>query len=133
MTEEGPTYTYTTERDEELVAMSDLERAFQTFWHILTSPLGLPDPVPEYRFHATRDWRFDFAWPDQLVAVELDGGTWAQGRHTRGAGYRADCVKANTAQMAGWIVLHFTTDMLQEDPKQVIRQIGDAIMERMPV
>jgi len=131
MTEEGPIYE--TERDEKLAAMSDLERAFQTFWHILTARLWLPDPVTEYRFDATRDWRFDFAWPDQLVAVELDGGTWTQGRHTRGTGYRDGCEKGNAAQAAGWIVLHFTTDMLQEDPKQVIRQIGDVIMERMPV
>src|SRR4051812_10049951 len=48
---------------------------------------GLPKPIAEYRFHPERGWRFDFAWPAQLVALEIDGAVYAQGRHTRGRGY----------------------------------------------
>ena len=66
-------------------------------------------PVPEYRFHPVRRWRFDLAWPALLLAVEVDGGTWVSGRHTRGAGYERDCEKLNAAVLLGWRVLRFTT------------------------
>ena len=46
--------------------------------------LNLPAPVPEFRFHPERKWRFDFAWPEHKIAVEQEGGVWIQGRHTRG-------------------------------------------------
>jgi very-short-patch-repair endonuclease len=72
----------------------------------------LPTPVREYRFHDTRAWRFDFAWPAALVAVEVDGGTWNGGRHSRGAGYANDCEKRNAAVLAGWRVLSVTSEMV---------------------
>lgn len=74
---------------------------------------GIPDPVSEYRFHPTRKWRFDFAWPDRWVAVEVEGGTWSGGRHTRGGGFQKDCEKYNNAALLGWIVLRFTKDMIE--------------------
>jgi len=67
-------------------------------------------PVPEYRFHPTRRWRFDFAWPDQQLALEIEGGVFIAGRHSRGAGYRADCEKASAAAILGWRVLRVTGD-----------------------
>lgn len=70
---------------------------------------GLPAPVQEHRFHATRRWRFDLAWPDLMIAVEVDGGVWSGGRHTRGAGFVADCEKVNEATAMGWRVFRFPT------------------------
>ena len=35
---------------------------------------GIAEPVYEYKFHPTRRWRFDLAWPDKKVAVEVQGG-----------------------------------------------------------
>jgi very-short-patch-repair endonuclease len=61
----------------------------------------LPEPVREHRFHAVRRWRFDFAYPDQKLAIEVEGGVWSVGRHTRGAGFTKDCEKYNTALMDG--------------------------------
>ena len=66
--------------------------------------------VKEYSFHDTRKWRFDYAFPDQRVAVEVDGAVWAQGRHNRPVGYIADMEKLNTAASMGWLVLRITTD-----------------------
>lgn len=66
--------------------------------------------VKEYRFHDVRKWRFDYAFPDQKVAVEVDGAVWTQGRHNRGAGYVADLEKLNTAVSMGWLVLRITTE-----------------------
>lgn len=73
---------------------------------------GLPEPVPEYQFHSARRWRFDFAWPMQRIAIEIDGGIWSQGRHTRGSGYLRDLAKFNAAMMLGWKVLKYAPDQM---------------------
>ncbi|MCG6308971.1 endonuclease domain-containing protein [Vibrio alginolyticus] len=75
--------------------------------------MGLALPEKEYRFHETRRWRFDFAYPEQQLAVEVEGGTWAGGRHTRGSGYEKDCEKYNAAALRGWSVLRFTGSMIK--------------------
>jgi very-short-patch-repair endonuclease len=74
---------------------------------------GLPTPEREFRFHETRRWRFDFAWPDRKLAVEVDGGVWTRGRHTRGAGFERDCEKLNEAVLLGWRVLRVTPGMVK--------------------
>lgn len=73
---------------------------------------GLPQPslhalapLGELVFAPPRRWRFDLAWPDRMLAVEVDGAVWTQGRHTRGSGFIEDCVKLNTATNLGWRVL----------------------------
>lgn len=90
---------------------SDLERTFYFQLRAARLAVGLE---LEYRFHPTRRWRFDFAWPDYKLAVEIDGGTWSSGRHTRGVGYEADCEKQAEAAIAGWRVIHFTGGMVND-------------------
>lgn len=68
----------------------------------------------EIRFHKTRKWRFDFSWKDKMIAMEIDGGTWVRGRHSRGKGARADAEKQNEANLLGWTVYRATTDMVQD-------------------
>jgi very-short-patch-repair endonuclease len=68
----------------------------------------VPQPVTEYRFHPTRKWRFDFCWPEQGLALEVDGGGFLQGRHSRGAGMEKDAEKFNEALVLGWKVLRVT-------------------------
>lgn len=75
---------------------------------------GLPRPEREVRFHPVRRWRFDLCFPAAMVAVEVDGGTWTAGRHTRGAGYERDCEKVNEAVALGWRVLRFTSAMVED-------------------
>ncbi len=75
---------------------------------------GLPAPQREFLFHKRRKWRFDLAWPDLLIAVEVEGGIWTNGRHVRGEGYEGDCEKYNEAQLAGWMVLRFTPGMIKK-------------------
>lgn len=77
---------------------------------------GLPEPTPEYKFHPTRKWRADYAFlfTTPRVLVEVDGGVWAQGRHTRGAGFIEDQRKLNAASLLGFTVLRYTPDRLAE-------------------
>ena len=87
--------------------------------------LGL-DFVKEYRFHPTRKWRFDFLWkPD--VAIEIEGGIFTQGRHSRGAGMQKDMDKYNQAMMMMYKVLRFsTTDVLRGRAKAFLAaHMGD--------
>ncbi len=86
------------------MSKSDLEAALNL--HIRVN--GLPEPVRELRFAAPRRWSFDFAWPDARLALEVEGGVYANGRHTTGAGFTADCEKYNEALLRGWRVLRVT-------------------------
>jgi hypothetical protein len=63
----------------------------------------------EHRFDPARRWRFDFAWPARMVALEVEGGAWSGGRHTRGAGFTADIEKYNRAAVLGWTVIRATS------------------------
>lgn len=66
---------------------------------------GLPRPVEEYVGIPGRRFRFDWAWPDRKVAVEVQGGIWIGGKHGRGSGIVRDHAKMNWSQVHGWRVL----------------------------
>jgi very-short-patch-repair endonuclease len=99
--------------------MSDLEDELVVYMAFA----NLPEPVREYKFHPTRRWKFDFAYPDQKIAIEVEGGTWISGRHSRGSGYQADCEKYNAAVLLGWKVLRFTRAMIEGNAVETIKSI----------
>lgn len=70
----------------------------------------LPEPLREHRVVPGRKFRFDFAWPETKFAVEVHGGIWVNGHHTRGRGFADDRIKMNYALIAGWRVMEFVTD-----------------------
>ena len=80
------------------------------FLKLLESKLKGVEVVKEFKFHPVRKWRFDYAFPEYMVAVEVDGGVWTGGRHINPAGYINDMEKLNTAASMGWLVLRITTD-----------------------
>lgn len=88
-----------------------LEHKFAALWRLGYGPIR-PDFVMQHQFNETRRWKFDFAWPEQKIAVEIDGGIWSGGRHTRGKGFEKDCEKGNEALLLGWRVFHLTPAMI---------------------
>lgn len=82
----------------------DLEEKVAGYLRIFRLPLA----QREYRFHPERKWRFDFAWPERKVALEVEGGIWVRGAHTRGAHFISDCDKYNAAGLMGWRVFRVT-------------------------
>lgn len=68
--------------------------------------------VREFRFHPVRRWRFDYAIIEHKIALEVEGGVWTGGRHTRGVGFLGDMEKYNTATLMGWRVFRTTPDDL---------------------
>lgn len=95
---------------------STLEVRFLDIWKTVAPTAALP--VQEFRFHPTRQWRFDFCWPEAMVAVELDGGIFMNGAHNRGPQFAKDAEKHNAAVRLGWRLLKFNTESLRKEPVQ---------------
>lgn len=90
-------------------------------WFLLILREHWPDAVAEFKFHDVRKWRADFAIPSKLLLIEIDGGIFSGGRHTRGAGFLADCEKLNAAAMLGYRVLRYSPTQL----RVYVNVIGD--------
>tara|TARA_Y100001938_G_scaffold119606_1_gene165731 strand:- start:1888 stop:2223 length:336 start_codon:yes stop_codon:yes gene_type:complete len=75
---------------------------------------GLPEPACEVRFHPTRRWRLDLAWPELKLYVEVHGGVFTHGRHTRGKGFTSDRAKFNEAVLLGWRGLEVTSAQVRD-------------------
>lgn len=107
--------------------------------------LGLMDGCQQqYRFHPTRKWLIDFAWPMfttynfdgdadiQYIALEVNGGTYMRGRnrgaHSRGARQRQDYEKWSELSLMGWtVILVDTVDVRKGVHKErVLRAMGRA-------
>ena len=68
---------------------------------------GLPDPVPEYRWHPVRKYRADYALVLERVLIEYDGGLFINGGHSRGKARLYDMAKDRAATLLGWRVLRY--------------------------
>lgn len=93
-----------------------------------------PGAIMEYRFHPVRRWKMDYAWPDRMIALEIEGGIYTRGRHTRGKGYEGDCIKYSTAAVLGWCVIRSTYDMLSNGIAfQLLEQAMNAIKKQSKI
>ena len=75
---------------------------------------GLPEPHYEYVFAPPRKWRFDVAFPSALLAIEVQGGIWTHGRHTRGAALLKEHEKLNRAAELGWRIVYLTPQTIKK-------------------
>ena len=107
---------------------SSAERTFLFYWRVLgMEDDGIEQPQREYRGIKGRRFRFDFAWPLSKVVVEIDGGVFVKGAHTRGVGYEKDCEKQNLAVAQGWKYFRLTPGMLKRDAEQWIKLIAECL------
>lgn len=83
------------------------EESFFIQCRIVHQETGLPLPERNYRFHLSRRWEIDFAWPIQKIGIEIDGGIWMKGggAHSRPANIERDMEKHNAATLSGWKIL----------------------------
>ena len=96
----------------DLYELASLEAEFASVWHRFAP--DAPEPVREHRFHPDRGWRFDFAWPEHLVAVECEGGIYTGQAHGSISGILRDIGKYNAATELGWRVFRATRPMLND-------------------
>ncbi len=103
------------------------------FWRLWCSQCpSLPRPWHDLQFAwPDRKWRFDFAWPSFMLAVEIEGSAHGGGRHQRRTGFRADTEKYNEAAKRGWRLLRFASDELKERPIQVIQDVAAVLAKLM--
>lgn len=83
------------------------------------------DCILEYKFYDTRKWRIDIFIPDLKVAIELEGGVYTHGRHTRPKGFLADIEKYNKISILGLKLLRYahvehTYNDILKDLKELI-------------
>lgn len=79
----------------------------------------------EYKFHPDRKWRADFFITGTNILIEVEGGIWNGGRHTRGKGFIADMEKYNAAAVMGFKVLRFDTQQVKSG--LAIKQIENLV------
>lgn len=75
---------------------------------------SIPENEPEYKFHPTRKWRFDYAVRTKMIAFEYEGIFSKKSRHTSLKGFSGDCEKYNEAQLLGWKVFRFTAKSIYD-------------------
>ncbi|MFT3715735.1 MAG: DUF559 domain-containing protein [Gordonia sp. (in: high G+C Gram-positive bacteria)] len=104
------------------IAAGDTESEAERLFARLLREAGITGWVCQLPFGP---WSLDFAWPEQRVAVEIDG--WAfHSSHDR---FRADRRKGNALQTSGWRRLSFTWHDLIEDPIGCIRKVAALLSE----
>ena len=103
------------------MAKSDLEGAF-ALWLRQRDNTDIAPPVRQLRFAPPRRWLFDFAWPAQRVAVEIDGLVYGgRGGHQTVDGVLKDCEKHEAALRLGWRVYRVPGPWIAEDNRLIWR------------
>lgn len=80
---------------------------------------GLPAPIQEHQFAKAalmRKWALDYAWPEWLAALEVEGGIWRKGggAHSHPSGIIRDIEKYNAATLLGWRIYRVIPGRLNE-------------------
>jgi len=127
---------------------SQLEERFLFYFRLLAPDVPLPER--EYRFAAhtvglgqgvrqrlneagLQDWRFDFAWPQVKIAVEIEGGIFDRRAHGSIKGILHDIDKYNAATYLGWTIIRLHSKILNDESKLCfeLRRLRDFLMEKL--
>ena len=89
-----------------------------------------PVPVHLHRQHPVggTPYRLDYAWPDRLLAVEVDG----YGPHSSREAFQSDRARQNALVLAGWTVLRFTWADVRDRPAAVAAVLRRALGASRP-
>ena len=90
---------------------------------------GWPEPLAEVTPLVGRRFRCDLLWMSvaPALAVEVNGGAFIGGRHSRGIGQVKDWEKLNLLQLAGIRVLQVTPKQVTDGTLQ--RLLAEAFRE----
>ena len=80
-------------------------------WQIKAAKLAVPER--QYRYAPPRKLRSDFAFPDNRLLVEVQGGVFNRKAHGSITGILADIDRLNTATLTGWRLLRVTPAQVQ--------------------
>lgn len=90
-------------------------------WSHVKVRLSQHNPVPEFTDSVPgRRFRLDIAFPEQMLAIEVDGHK-SHGKHR--AGFEKDREKQNLLTLNGWRVLRFSGREIRQNIEEVISTI----------
>lgn len=99
-----------------------MAKANKLFEKIVKKEIG-EECVTEFRFHPVRRWRADYAILKYKILLEVEGGIYIGGRHTRGVGFKNDMDKYNSATSMGYSVLRVTpSDLMKTSTLDLIKE-----------
>jgi very-short-patch-repair endonuclease len=83
--------------------------------------LGFPEPEVQFVLRSTDGSviRFDFAWPDVKIALEIDHSFW----HAGSAESRKDKGRDRRAALLGWHTLRLTEDDVNLSLEKVLAEV----------
>lgn len=89
--------------------------------------LGTEGLEREYRFHQTRRWRFDYAWPSFMLAVEIHGFGWG---HQTMKQMSSNREKVREAIKLGWRVMEYTSRCLgsRQKVEDAVEEVKELLM-----
>lgn len=122
--ENKPKKNVLTQKYTENGKISHEKEAIKTVLWVLQHEGHIKKVVEELQFSETRKFRFDWAIPELMIAIEYEGIFSKKSGHTTIGGYTKDCEKYNLAQIEGWKVLRYTAinyTNLQRDIKKMLR------------
>ena len=87
---------------------------------------GLPTPEIEYPIPWSPGQRFDLAYPEARLAIELDGRRW----HSTAERFQADRRRDREALAHGWVVVRFTWEDLTGRPREFVAIVARLLVAR---
>jgi very-short-patch-repair endonuclease len=91
---------------------SHLEYEFANIWEKTHSEIIL---VSQHKPIPKRQFMLDFAHPSTMIAVEIHGGVYSNGRHVRPKGFSKDQEKFFLMAERGWSLFPMVPDMIHRD------------------
>jgi very-short-patch-repair endonuclease len=99
------------------------DSAFERLVMVLLATAGLPRPVLHHVVRSERaTYEIDLAYPDRMLAIELDGGV-----HLERSVWEKDHARQNALILAGWRLLRFTWRDYAREPTRIIREVRTAL------
>jgi hypothetical protein len=110
-------------------AASEAESPMESEARLVMIDGGVPTPVLQHEVidRDGRLWRLDFAWPDQMFAVEYDGFDF----HSDPEALRRDRQKRAALHELGWVVTGIVADDVRRRSWDLVRRIELELDRRM--
>lgn len=109
-------------------SLTPTESDFETLMSQIIDRFNLPRPVRQFviRHEGRFLKRTDFAYPEEMVAIEADSAAWHLGRKS----WQRDLGTNNDLAALGWIVLRFTWHQVVNEPEVVAETIARVLRSR---
>lgn len=94
------------------MGVSSLEQLFDSLWNLHYPEIDLETEV---KLISGRRFRFDYVHLKSKTAIEVNGGNYINGRHTRGVALNSEYEKFNLAQIQGYQIFLLSGDMVTKN------------------